>query len=313
TIPSGGRTQDQGARSVRLEDVPEETGYEPVSPEEAAGLDLYQVVVPTTPEESAVKEVLITYAEGLSWLQLGEARGRTEDALYGPVGPQAQQIALPNGGVAYYEPATGERGRRLSIHAAGTDLYLETNLSRQDLVEVATSLPVVGLAIPEDWAVRSSADGETERVSLDAAAPELPFAVRVPKELPPGYALATAELIRVEGRVSLNVYFQQATTALGGGTIRLHLEEATDLPPASAAVQSAVAVRGLQGRWTPDRHQLEWVEDGVYYSIDAPGLDLGELLPVAASLGPVVEPSAGLPSPSVVSPAPGVDPEGVEP
>ena len=72
-----------------------------------------------------------------------------------------------------------------------------------------------------------------------------------------------------------------------------------ELPPASAASQSAVEVRGTEGRWTPDREQLEWVEDGVYYSLDASGLGLEDLLAVAASIGPLSTVDAGAaPSPS---------------
>jgi hypothetical protein len=40
------------------------------------------------------------------------------------------------------------------------------------------------------------------------------------------------------------------------------------------------------GRWTPDRNQLEWVEQGVYLSLDAGGVSLVDLLAVAASLEP---------------------------
>ncbi|MDP9242502.1 MAG: hypothetical protein M3O84_04925 [Actinomycetota bacterium] len=43
-------------------------------------------------------------------------------------------------------------------------------------------------------------------------------------------------------------------------------------------------VRGVRGRFTPDRHELEWVSDGVYVAIDGPGLELPELLSIAGSL-----------------------------
>jgi hypothetical protein len=45
-------------------------------------------------------------------------------------------------------------------------------------------------------------------------------------------------------------------------------------------------MRGVVGRWTPDRNQLEWVEQGVYLSLDAGGLPLADLLAVAVSLEP---------------------------
>jgi hypothetical protein len=61
---------------------------------------------------------------------------------------------------------------------------------------------------------------------------------------------------------------------------------AEKLPPASSAAQSEVEVRNVIGRWTPDRNQLEWVEQGVYLSLDAAGLTLADLLAVANSLQP---------------------------
>jgi hypothetical protein len=83
--------------------------------------------------------------------------------------------------------------------------------------------------------------------------------------------------------------------------MRFHAEAGQALPPASAAVQSAVEVRGTEGRWTPDRAQLEWVEHGVYYSLDASGLGLEDLLAVAASLAPLPMVAGDAPSPSAAA------------
>jgi hypothetical protein len=206
-------------------------------------------------------------------------------------------VQLANGSVAYYEPATTDHGRRLSIHAAGTDLYVETNLSRDKLLRVAGSLPVTGIPIPQAWAVRSSPEGVTERVTLLQAAAEMPFLVLLPASdgLPAGYAVASAELVRLHKNTALNVYFQQLDTDPGTGGIRLHEEAAKKLPPASSAIQSEVEIRGVTGRWTPDRNQLEWVDQGVYYSLDAAGLSLADLLAVAALLEPYAEPPGNAP------------------
>jgi len=66
--------------------------------------------------------------------------------------------------------------------------------------------------------------------------------------------------------------------------VRLHEEPSTSLPPASSAHQSVVEVRGHPGRYTPDRNELEWIENGVYVAIDGNGLRLPELLTLAATL-----------------------------
>ena len=304
-IPNTRGTKDGGARTVPIADVSKETGFEPVTPGQTGGLDLYTVVLPPAakPQEKP-EETLITYSKGLTYLKVGETRAWKGDTLYGPVGPHAQEVILPNGGVAYFEPATEEHGRRLSIHAAGTDLFLETNLSREELLAVAGSLPVTGMPIPEAWRIRTSADGITERVLIEQAAADVPFALSLPSEagLPAGYAFASAELVLLSDSTSVNVYFQQVSADFGTGVIRLHMEAASELPPASSAVQSEIEIRGQVGRWTPERRQLEWVENGVYYSLDAPGLELSDLLAVAESLTPFVPP------PVTATPSPPVSP-----
>jgi hypothetical protein len=40
----------------------------------------------------------------------------------------------------------------------------------------------------------------------------------------------------------------------------------------------------VPGRFTPDRSQLEWIDGGLYRSLDAPGLALDELLAIATSI-----------------------------
>jgi hypothetical protein len=288
-IPQTKGVTDQGAKPVSISEASKQTGFQPVQPEDVEGLSLYQVVLPSTSSSTGEpRQTLITYSEGLAWLKVGETRSWTSNTPYGPVGIQAQEVRLANGGVAYYEPATAAHGRRLSIHAAGTDLYIETNLSRDKLLNVAGSLPVTGIAIPDTWAVRRSPEGVTERATLPHAAAEMPFTIMLPasEALPAGYAMASAEIVRLHQDTALNVYFQQQDTDLGTGPIRLHEEVATKLPPASSAAQSEVEVRGVIGRWTPDRNQLEWVEQGVYLSLDAGGVSLPDLLAVAASLEP---------------------------
>jgi hypothetical protein len=288
-IPRTDGARDQGAEPVSISQASKQTGFQPIEPKDVDGLSRYQVVLPpASTSEGESNQTLITYSKGLAWLKLGETRAWTSDTLYGPVGLQAQEVILDNGSVAYYEPATADHGRRLSIHASGTDLYLETNLSRDELLHVAASLPVTGIPIPDAWAIRSSPEGVTQRVSLEQAAAEIPFTILLPdsEALPAGYALASAELVRLNQETALNLYFQQVDADLGTGPIRLHEEMAGQLPPASSAAQSEVEVRDVIGRWTPDRNQLEWVEQGVYLSLDAAGLTLADALAMASSLQP---------------------------
>jgi outer membrane lipoprotein-sorting protein len=292
-VPDTENADDQRATTVRPEHVASEAGFEPVAPDDAAGLELYRVVLPDPDERG---RTLLTYAEGLSFLQVGETRSWTGVAPFGPVGSRAEEVALAGGGVAYYEPATTEHGRRLSIHGAGTDLYLESNLSRDRLLEVAASLPVTGLSMPDAWRVRETGDAVVERVTLAEATAAAPFPVALPTELPPGLGLASVELLIVGDEVGVTIYLRDADVDLGDGAIRLHLALADALPPTAAAEPATVEVAGVEGRWTAERGLLEWVADGVYHSLDADALPLEVLLAVAAS----IPAEAGAPdSPSV--------------
>jgi hypothetical protein len=279
-IPATRRTEDEGARPVRLEEVRALTGFDPVAPVELGGLELYRVVIPPEPEAG---DAIVTYADGLTFLKLGETRSWEAAAPFGAVGLQAEEVTLAGGGVAYYEPATTRLGRRLSIHAAGTDLYLESNLPRERLLELAGRLPVVGLPMPEAWRVRETGGVVVERVTLEEAANAVPFALALPDSLPAGVVMTSVELVRSRGSIGVTVYYRDVL-ASAGDALRLHLEAARTLPPASASEQATLEVDGGAGRWTASRSRLEWLRDGVYASLDGAGFELEELLAIAASL-----------------------------
>jgi len=277
-VPATARGSDQGARPVALGDLEAEAGFAPIAPPQVAGLDLHRAAMP---QDGPV----LGYADGLSFLTLGQSATWDGDTPFGPVSVRAEEVILPGGGVAYYEPSSGEQGRRLSIHAEGTDLYLESNLSRADLLSAAAALPVRGLPFPESWLVRTEAGVRIERVTLEQARAAVPFPIELPAALPEGVALASVELVDTGGGTGVTLYLRDRDADGAVGTIRLHLEPATSLPPATSAVQSTVNVGGVTGRFTPDRSQLEWVLEGLYTSVDAPGLDLAELLAIAVSIG----------------------------
>jgi outer membrane lipoprotein-sorting protein len=285
-VPTTVSAVDQGATTVPLDAVEREAGYEPVTPAEVDGLSLYQVALPSDPAGKAGDTVL-AYSRGMQWLKVGESRSWEGDSLLGPVGPHAQEVALEGGGVAYYEPATEDHGRRLAIHTSDSDLYLETNLSRDALLRVASSLPLKGLTLPQDWRVRETPEGTIERVSLEDAEAAVPFELLLPQTLPEGTTLAAVELLQLGDAVGVTAYFQAEDVALGSGEIRVHLEQADDLPPSTASDQQSVQVRGVEGRFTLEAARLEWIEGGLYVSVEAPGLELTDLLAIASSLAPV--------------------------
>jgi hypothetical protein len=279
-IPARATSQDQGGRAVSLSEVASDVGFEPVAPRTVGGLSRYRVVVPT--DDTA--RSLIAYANGLAFVNLGETRSWNGDAPFGPVGVQAEEVPLAGGGVAYYEPSTDEHGRRVSIHAAGTDLYLESNLPRSALLAAAAVLPVQGLPMPDAWRLHEAGGATIERVSLAAARDTKPFPGELPRTLPTGFGLASVELVEAGYGSGVTLYFRDLDADAGIGTIRVHLEPSQALPPATSADQSSVEIGDAHGRYTPGRSELEWIRSGVYHSLDAPGLELPQLVAIAASI-----------------------------
>lgn len=281
-IPSGVRARDEGARPIDLGELREVAGFEPVAPAQIGGLDLYRAVLP----QGGAGGTLLAYADGLSYVALGESRAWSAEVPFGPVGLQAEEVALDGGGVAYFEPATIDHGRRVSIHGVGTDLYIETNLPRAELLTAAAALPVEGLPMPEAWRVRELDGATVSRVSLEQARAMVAFDIELPRDLPPAFGFASAELVDTGTGLGVTLFLRSWDADAGIGTIRLHLEPSTELPPATSATQLAVDVGGARGRFTPDRSQLEWVDGGLYRSLDAPGMSLQQLVGIAASIGP---------------------------
>jgi hypothetical protein len=307
----GAPATSEGARTVRLGDVPKRVGYAPVIPADTAGLHLYRVVIPPGGTGEPSDQTIVSFSSGLAWLKVRETHSWRADAPFGPVSRLAERVDLPGGGVAYYEPATRTLGRRLSIHGPGIDLFLETNLPREALLHVAASLPVSS-NIPPSWDVQPSSDGVAERLSLRQAVSRVPFPVSEPRTLPAGYRLIATELVQVGGVQSLNLYFGQPDADLQG-QIRLHIEPGTELSPASAAEQSAVQVGDATGRFTPSRDELEWVDGGIYYSVDGAGLPLADLLAMAGSLHQVsLQPASTPPGPETTI-APPASPDDTAP
>ena len=84
---------------------------------------------------------------------MAEDRRWSGPGPFGAIGLDAEQVTLPHVGPALYEPAGDGLGRRLSVHTPTTDLYIESNLSRDQLIAVASSLDVRAAAIPQRWRV----------------------------------------------------------------------------------------------------------------------------------------------------------------
>jgi putative zinc finger protein len=269
------------APSVPVNKLSEQVGFHPVTPTATEDLALTETAVPRGGEDAP--ESLLTFSSGLAYLQVAERHHWNGSGLFGPVDPSAERVQVGNG-VAYYEPADARHGRRLAIHTDDRNLYLETNLPREDLLAVAASLPLEGQALPDSWNLRHASDVRTQRLTLAQAKARTSFAFDVPDEVPGGYVLASVERTVVRGAESVTIGLRQRDSDLGAGPIRIYLEAADALPPAAAVEQETVPLGELDARWIPSQGRLEWIDHGVYRSIDGPGVDRRILAAIAASV-----------------------------
>ena len=270
----------------RLDELPARIGYAPATPAEAGDLELVSIVLPTA-SAPVTPSSLLVYAKGLDYLKVAERRDWKGPGPFGPVDEVAQQIRLEAGGVAYYEPAGEGYGRRLAIHTQTADLFLETNLPRERLLEIAASLPVRGEALPSSWRRLGSPGVKVQRIGVDEALATADLPASLAERLPDGYVVASAELSKVGTAVEgVTLYLRQPDMDAAGEPLTLHIERDTGLPPPSSSAQSRIRFAGVEGRWTPNRSQLEWIDRGTYHSLQGE-LGLPALLEIASAVARV--------------------------
>jgi hypothetical protein len=176
-----------------------------------------------------------------------------------------RRLDLGLAGVAY----AAEDGSRVAIHGDSVDLVVAGSLGPADLRRVAASTGVVGKPVPDGWA-------EAATATLDEARRALPHLLR-----PAALKGFGPPAVRVDG-ASVTVAYA------GAGDRAFVLSEAPGrrlLPPLDPDART-VRVRGLDARWSPDRGELEWTEDGVVITLRSNTLALGELAGVADRLRP---------------------------
>ncbi len=140
--PSLFEIPDASTHALDLPSLADRLGYRPATPTFTGSLELETAMAP--PEAAGAPSSLLVYADGLDYLRVGERPGSPGAGPFGPVGADAVRVRLGSG-VAYFEPSGGGLGRRLAIFGEDTALFLETNLPRDELMTIASSLPVRGI------------------------------------------------------------------------------------------------------------------------------------------------------------------------
>jgi hypothetical protein len=258
--PAGAEVEDAGFRDV----APGRPGLTaaPVPAWLPAGFRAYRAGVAGGAPGPAV--VVRTWTDGRAWVKVRATGDWPGGRLFGDLGQLVRPAGL-GAGVAYWS----EDGSRVAVHGDGVDLLVTGSVSGADLSRVAASLPVAGLRVPAGWA-EAATSTLPETVAADRG-------LRVPRDLR-GFA---PPAVRVEGRTVTLAY-------AGPGSRGFLLVQAPGarLSPPLDDDPVGVRVRGHDGRWSPGRGELEWVEDHRALTLRSNTLPLDELLTIAASLEP---------------------------
>ncbi len=256
--PSGTTERRQGFRELPAEQVPA-----PTPAELPPGMAAYRAGVVETASGPVVG--VRTWTDGRGWLKVRATSEWTGGRLFGDPGTPVRAVDLPGGGVAY----VGDGGRRVAVHGAGTDAVVTGSVSTATLLRVAGGLGIAGEPVPETWAEAATA------TVADAGA-------AVPGVLvPPRLAGFSAPAIRVDGDVV-------TLAAAGPGDRGFELFEAPGAaltPPVDPDVRG-VRVRGTAGRYSPEKGELDWLENGLAVTLRSRTLSLGELVRIAQELRP---------------------------
>jgi hypothetical protein len=219
--------------------------------------------------------VVSAWTDGRAWLTQRSVAGRTADRLFGELGASVRPVDLGTGGVAYLS----EDGRSAAVHGmAGPGLSIDVvvtgSVDPQVLLAHLRDIGVVGLPVPDDWA-------EAAAATLEEVAAALPSLV-----LPPDLEGFAAPAFRIEGPSGGPVV--RAAYAGPGDRFFVLVQSAGEqlTPPLDTADVVAVEVRGVAGRYSPERGLLEWVDDATVRSLRSTSLGLAELVVIAESMEP---------------------------
>lgn len=220
---------------------------------------------------------VLTYSRGMTWLKITATPAGRE--LADTV--TAQEIELA-GGFAYYRPASDAMKRRIDIVGLHSMVRLESNLSRAELLRVASSLDVVGRRLP-----RVIERDRARTVLRLEPASALPHWVERPAFLPPGYRINATLLSRSRhGGETITLYYRDGEAEYRGDGIRITQSPTIELlAPTGEEDLLGIRIDNVVARWFPRRGELEWIgRDGVYRSVTVDSFDLSTAVRVAVSL-----------------------------
>jgi hypothetical protein len=216
-----------------------------------------------------------TYTDGLTYVKV-----ITGPALGAEIAPEAEELRTLAGFV-YYLPASESGPRRIDMLGSQRHMTIESNLDRAALLEMASSAAFQGRRAPQ--LVTSTRAATVERVAVTRMLERYGFAA-APRYLPAGYMEAAGLLSRSGGAVTVTAYYRHPEAEYEGTGIRIvQASRVSYLLPSSEEFVD-VRIDGVVGRWSPERGELEWVDDNIYRAVAVPSGDLTTALRIANGL-----------------------------
>ena len=245
------------------------------APAYVAGLERYRAGLTSG-------RAILSFSDGMTWLKVTADPG---SHLATDATRTAEQVMLPGGRFAYYEPAvesspTEASKRRVDVYGARRRIHLESNLGRDALLRVAASLDVRGRRLP---ALSHEGGLTVERVDPRRATSLRP--ALAPTYLPAGYRPSAAFLSRSsDGRRTVTLYLRKPEATYDGFGIRItQSRPVRTLPPTSERFR-AISAGALRARWSPERGELEWIDHGTLRAVAAPSFGPGVAVRIARGL-----------------------------
>ena len=204
-----------------------------------------------------------SWTNGRAWLTVRATAEWSGNRLFGGLGGNVRRIDLGGAGVGY----VSDDGRKLALHTDDLDVLVAGSVPARQLRAAAGSLGVTGQPVPATW-------DEAATASLAEAA-----AVNDGLLTAPDLDGFGPPAVRIAGATTTQVY-----AGAGDREFTLAQSGASHLTPPSDGHTVGVTVRGVPGRYHPERGELEWAEAGKAYSLSSRSLSLRELLDIAANL-----------------------------
>ena len=211
---------------------------------------------------SAGDIAVATWSDGRAWFKVASTPAWRGRRLFGDMGDPVRRMATLSGWVYL-----NEDGSKAAIHGEDIDVVVTGSLTSETLGMVAESLGIPGKMVPKGWV-------ESSTTTIEEAASATGFLL-----VPSGLEGFGPPSVRIDGRTVVLGY-----AGAGERGFRVTMAPGASLVPPLEADVIGIEVRGLPGRFTPNRGELEWVEAGHVITLRSSTLGLEELLAVATGM-----------------------------